>query len=136
MGALKALVPLPYRILALFLLVAACLGTAYFKGRNDEGDSRDIQAAKQERAMLKAQGAMAKKLDASRAKSKFNQGRIAAEGAAANERIDNRGEIAGECPVPFAPDRLRNIESAWGIPPRDGSGRVPPRVREPETPAE
>lgn len=44
------LIPTPYRILALVLLVLVCIGFGYVQGISRESDRRDAQALKQERA--------------------------------------------------------------------------------------
>jgi hypothetical protein len=128
MGVLTALVPWPYRILAMIALVVAVVGSAYIKGRMDEGDRRDVAAAKAEGAMLKVQAGREKKIVAVVTASKIKQTKIESEGAIALQRITERASPpASDCPVPLPPERMRNILSAWGIPARDrpeGNGAV------------
>lgn len=61
---LTALVPLPYRILAIVLLIGACIGFGYVKGVSREADRRDaLDARAQQAAQLAANNESARRAE-------------------------------------------------------------------------
>jgi hypothetical protein len=122
MGILTALVPWPYRILAMVLLVAAVVGTAYFKGRSAEADANDERNHKAEVQMLKAQAGKQKRVSAVTTQSKVRTAKLEVIAGSLTAKAKEH-ESLPDRDVELPPERLRNILSAWGVSPRAGAER-------------